>query len=263
MFCPKCGAEFVRREGELTCVRGDMPLSRYLEKLLTERYSRHVPSPHAGKPSSQPHRWYCPGCGIPIGADLQCMECQQSLEDLLYQLVEFHPHRAVSGTAPLDQETIRIEIPEPRYTLFNAQREGLPQVIVVNEMLLSFQWTHVFRWHLRVCIEAEDLVEQGMPSSEESGLLFAVGDEIETVVLEGRTEQGAGNALFLARSTWNGFRELYFQIHDPEVTDRALTDLIASGGHRREWHYRLTDDPDWTEASHIFQLFPSANGLDG
>ncbi|MBV8804353.1 MAG: DUF695 domain-containing protein [Sinobacteraceae bacterium] len=163
----------------------------------------------------------------------------------------------------MDEDTAKIEIPEPSYTLFNAQREGLPQVFVVNEALLSFQWNRLFSWHLRVCIEAEDLSEEGMPTSRESSLLFEVGDQIEKLVLEGRTAQGAENALFLARSTWNGFRDLYFQIHDADVTDQALKDLIASRSHRREWHYRMTEDPEWSEAAHIFQLFPSTNGLDG
>ena len=69
----------------------------------------------------------------------------------------------------MDEDSVKIEIPEPSYTLFNAQRDGLPQVVVVNEALLSFQWTRLFSWHLRVCIEAEDLGEQGMPTAQESG----------------------------------------------------------------------------------------------
>jgi uncharacterized Zn finger protein (UPF0148 family) len=262
MFCPRCGDELVPQNGELTCLRGDMALSRHIEKILTERYSRHVPSPDAGTVSSDPG-WYCPGCGVPLDADLRCAECQHSLQDLQHHLIELHPHKEVSRTPDTNEDTVRFEIPEPRYTLFNSQREDLPEVIVVNETLLSFQWTQVFQWHLHLRIEVEKVAERGMPTAEESSVLFEVGDRIEQVVMDGRTEKGASNALFLARSTWNGLRELHFRIHDPELTEQALKDLIASGSHRRQWHYQMTDDPDWTEASRIFQLFPTANGLDG
>ncbi|SUD40935.1 Uncharacterised protein [Ectopseudomonas mendocina] len=61
----------------------------------------------------------------------------------------------------------------------------------------------------------EELIENGMPSENESKLLFDLGDEIESVILKERTEQGAENAMFLARSTWNEARELMFQVHDP------------------------------------------------
>src|SRR5579864_2962437 len=139
------------------------------------------------------------------------VECQRPARASLGGSCVFRPHKVASGRAAMDEDSVKIEIPEPSYTLFNAQRDGLPQVVVVNEALLSFQWTRLFSWHLRVCIEAEDLAEHGMPTSRESSLLFEVGDQIEKLVLEGRTAQGAENALFLARSTWNGFRDLYFQ----------------------------------------------------
>ncbi len=85
----------------------------------------------------------------------------------------------------MQPRTVTIKIPEPHYTLFNATRSGLPEVIVVNDALLSFPHSDVFAWHLCVTLEAKDLIENGMPSEEESGLLFEIGDEIEEVVLAG------------------------------------------------------------------------------
>ena len=38
-------------------------------------------------------------------------------------------------------ETVNIRIPEPHFTLFNAQREGMAEVIVVNDALLAVQPT--------------------------------------------------------------------------------------------------------------------------
>jgi hypothetical protein len=156
----------------------------------------------------------------------------------------------------------RIDLPEDHYTLFNATRDDLPEIIVVNDALLAFPHTDVFPWHLRVRLDAKVLAENGMPTPEESQRLFEVGDRIEEIVLGGRTSFGARNALFLARSTWNELRELYYCVHDPEITHAALQALIESGHHERHWEYKMNHDPQWNEAGWIFRLFPLANGQD-
>jgi hypothetical protein len=64
-----------------------------------------------------------------------------------------------------------------------------------------------------------------MPTPEENKLLFAMGDRIEEIVLGGRTSFGARNAMFLARSTWNELRELYYYVHDPRNHARRIADI--------------------------------------
>jgi hypothetical protein len=159
-------------------------------------------------------------------------------------------------------EQVRIELPKDHYTLFNATRDGLPEVICVNDALLSFVHTDIFPWHLRVRLDAKELADNGMPTPEENKLLFAMGDRIEEIVLGGRTSFGARNAMLLARSTWNELRELYYCVHDPEITHGALQTLLDSEHHERYWEYRMSHDPEWSEASWIFRLFPIANGAD-
>ncbi|NHQ85571.1 DUF695 domain-containing protein [Iodobacter sp. HSC-16F04] len=155
-----------------------------------------------------------------------------------------------------------IEVPEPHYTLFNATRSGQPEVIVVNDALLSFPLAEIFPWHLVVTLEVADTVENGMPSSTESAILFQIGDEIESTVLTSRTEHGSQNALFLARSTWNVQRELLFQVHDPETANQALQQLLGCRKWEREWSYRMANDASREAAANVFQLFPQANGPD-
>jgi hypothetical protein len=162
----------------------------------------------------------------------------------------------------MSDHEITVNLPEPHYTLFNSKRSGLPEVIVVNDALLAFQHTVIFPWHLCITMEAEELIENGMPSEKESKLLFDLGDEIESVVLKGRTEQGAENAVFLARSTWNEARELMFQVHDPEVAHAELQTLLHGRKWQRQWNYRMDNDPEWEKASFVFQLFPQARGCD-
>jgi rubrerythrin len=97
MFCPKCAAELVRRDGELTCIAGEMGLSQHVERVLAERYTGHIPSARRGETTAEPCPWYCPGCGVLLDRDLLCPECHVSLRDLQHQLIELHPHKAKDG----------------------------------------------------------------------------------------------------------------------------------------------------------------------
>lgn len=155
----------------------------------------------------------------------------------------------------MTENRVRIVLPEPHYTLFDSNRDDLPEIIVVNDALLSFQHPEIFPWHLEVNTQAEELAQKGMPTQEESKLLFEIGDKIESAI-EGR------NALFLARSTWGGLRQLSFRVHDPELANDTLQSLLADKPHTRFWEFRMHHDPEWHEAGCIFKLFPLANGTD-
>lgn len=133
---------------------------------------------------------------------------------------------------------------------------------MVNDALLAFPHAKVFPWHLAVTLEVADTVENGMPSLSESELLFEIGDQIEAAVLSGRTDHGSQNSLFLARSTWSAQRALLFQVHDPEVANHTLQQLLGSRKWEREWSYRMAHDATWEAAANVFQLFPRANGHD-
>ena len=150
---------------------------------------------------------------------------------------------------------VRVILPEEHYTLFNTSRQELPEVIVVNDALLTFQHTDVFPWHLDIQIDAQDFGDNGMPTPDESAALFELGDAMQSELV-GR------NALFLARSTWNAIRELSFRVHDPEVADSILREMLDKKPHAREWEYRMQHDPEWHLAGYIFKLFPLANGAD-
>jgi hypothetical protein len=150
-------------------------------------------------------------------------------------------------------ETVTINIPEPHYTLFNTTRSDLPEVVVVNGALLGFVHTEIFQWHLEVTIDAEFLAENGMPTPDESKILFELGDAIEEALV-------GYNAIFLARSTWNGFRQLSFRVHDPEVANNLLQRLIAVEPPLRQWDYRMESDQEWIQAGYLFKLFPLSSG---
>jgi hypothetical protein len=99
LHCPCCAVPLSEVEGTLACVPGNMPLSPNFRKILTERYvarAQPAPPPVPGVPTSGP--WYCPGCGLPPGPPngTFCPSCGLSIGDLLFTIVELHPH----GLAP-------------------------------------------------------------------------------------------------------------------------------------------------------------------
>lgn len=115
MFCPKCGAEFTGQidprlpTAVFYCPSGDMPTSWNPTTVLRQRYgsdrSNEVPQsalPVFSRQFHGGHRWFCPGCGVRLNERLECEQCGKHLRDLVYVLVELHPHR--SGTSPRGSE---------------------------------------------------------------------------------------------------------------------------------------------------------------
>lgn len=102
MFCPKCGHLLVLKHvesgrDELYCVPGDMGLSLVMQQKFEERYGPN-PTPQSSNPPfhKQFHggfHWFCPGDGKPLNAQLECSTCGKHLRDLVFPLVELHPHK--------------------------------------------------------------------------------------------------------------------------------------------------------------------------
>ena len=95
MFCPFCGDTLVLRKGEMYCPTGDMELAHVLSQSLTACYAditspkriNFTPNYRGGADQ------FCPGCGIKVDKEFNCPHCGKSVKELIYQLVEFHPHR--------------------------------------------------------------------------------------------------------------------------------------------------------------------------
>jgi len=97
MYCPKCSDDLVSVEGELTCVRGEMSLSKSIEKSLFDYFIVNVNAPPEKEYDVRwGGNWYCPGCGIKMVEEekgaVRCPQCKKNLGSFIYRLVEIHPH---------------------------------------------------------------------------------------------------------------------------------------------------------------------------
>jgi hypothetical protein len=79
-------------DGVFTCAAGGMRLSQRMHAVLTERFPEQQPRPAGAEVGRRLTRWFCPGCGVPLGREMECGQCRRSIRDQLFRLVEFHPH---------------------------------------------------------------------------------------------------------------------------------------------------------------------------
>ena len=92
-------------------------------------------------------------------------------------------------------------------------------------------------------IDLNELIEKGMPSIAEVEILDEFGDKLDQIIKGENKEKP--NALFLARITWNGTREIIWRVYDPEIADSQLKTLIDSDSSPREFDYRIDPDEKW------------------
>lgn len=139
-------------------------------------------------------------------------------------------------------------VPEPYYTLINTSRGKDPAVVVINSALRAFEDREAFPWHLKLNIACKFIGANGMPTTQEVEILQCLEDEISSVLQAGK------NAIFLARITCRGERDLLYRVHDPEAANDVLQQLVSAPSQLREWEYRIEQDADWELAQPELRL---------
>lgn len=77
-----------------------MPLSDDMKAGLIEVFIRKTRSSQRRLSFNTNCDWYCPGCNAPMIANdgsVICPDCGGLLNDFVYRLIEFHPHRDAHG----------------------------------------------------------------------------------------------------------------------------------------------------------------------
>jgi Family of unknown function (DUF695) len=130
-------------------------------------------------------------------------------------------------------------LPKPHYTLIETSRGEHPAIVVINSALRRFAGRPLFPWHLKLDIKCQLLADNGMPTAEETRILYEFEDRV-SALLEARQ-----NVIFLSRVTCQGTRELSYRVHDPKAANDNLQQLLAESDPIREWEYRMEEDPSW------------------
>ena len=145
----------------------------------------------------------------------------------------------------------QVLVPDESFVLIDAKRDGLPSVVVVNAALVGFEPKVVFDYQLSIIIDFEDLADNGMPSVAEREVVEPFVDQLDQQL---KGDVSKPNALFLARETWNGTRQLLYRVHEPEVVHKYLQHLIETKTYPRDFDYRMAPDPTWELSKWLLEL---------
>ena len=141
----------------------------------------------------------------------------------------------------LKENEVRIVLPQESWTLVKYKMDDLPCIAMVNSGLANFEYKEIFRWHLSLIIDFDEVVVNGMPSEEERDVVDPFCDSLDEEIKAG------GNALFLVRETWNKTRRLVWMVYDPEIAHQHLQYIIEHHKHPRPFDYRMEEDAEWKQ----------------
>jgi Family of unknown function (DUF695) len=134
-------------------------------------------------------------------------------------------------------------IPEEVHTVLEFCQRDLPGFATVNAALREFEPKVAFSWHLSLLLQCVDLIDNRLPSPDEQELLYKFEDGLDPLL------KADGNALFLARVTHDGLRELTWRIHEPEAANAVIQKILRTKDQPRPIDYRMEEDPQWQRAS--------------
>jgi hypothetical protein len=117
--------------------------------------------------------------------------------------------------------------------------DDLPCIAMVNSGLMGFEHVEIFRWLVSLIIDFEEIVDNGMPSQEETDIVDPFCAQLDEEIKAG------GNALFLVRETWNKTRRPVWMVYDAEVAHQHLQYIIDNHRHPRPFVYRMEVDSEW------------------
>jgi hypothetical protein len=152
-------------------------------------------------------------------------------------------------------EEFKVIIPDEMYTIVEYKRDNLPAIMVINSALVDFEPKEVFSWNLSILIQFNELADNGMPAKNETDLI----ESFENYLFDNlKDDKKKPNALFFARITWNGTREIIYRVYDPEIANNLLQNIINDKKYPREFDYRMEADEGWKLNKVYFDLFKNS-----
>ncbi len=142
-----------------------------------------------------------------------------------------------------------VEIPKEEHGSLHWEEHKMPANCSVNKALAHFKHKEVFGWHLAIVIECEEQLTTGQPTPEEKELIDRYCGELASHLTK------ENNALFLAKSMWNGCYNLFFRVFDPYVSDDYLKSVIENASNPRELEYHMEQDKEWKFTKHYLTPF--------
>ena len=171
---------------------------------------------------------------------------------LLFTCISYGYAKKSKKTSSENQKQVNVAIPEEKYSVVECMYEEKPAIVVVNSSLRGFKNKEVFGWTCSLSIEYKNLANNGMPTPEESELVYNWFTQLDSAI-KGDPEHP--NALFLARETCDGFLNVYWQVYNPEPVNQYLQSIIQGEKYPREMDYKIEQDVQWEKTEWFLQDF--------
>ncbi len=137
-------------------------------------------------------------------------------------------------------------LPPENLTTLEGLIDGMDAVLVQNHALKNYRARDRFPWFLYLRIFYRDKLPNKLPAPAEQKIIDQFEDELAAEIK--RSE----NAVFIGKTTWNGVREIVFQVKDPERVNNYLTEIIEQETEIRGFDFEMKKDPAWENAGHFF-----------
>lgn len=128
------------------------------------------------------------------------------------------------------------------FALLETQMDGRRLLANIDLTLDGFPLKHDFPWFLSLSTTLRGADPDGLPTDSEAAALNHWEDEVERAI------GAAVGFKYIGRVTWNGHRELLFQIAQPDAAVASLQRLIEAGT-ARPFAFRCQRDESWNHVS--------------
>ena len=141
------------------------------------------------------------------------------------------------------------------YALLESQREGYPLLMTVNTVIDDIYPKAIYGYMCEIVMELENVTEVKLPTDDELKEVAAFEDEIIANVI---VNPDTPNVRIAGWISWNGQRELYLRVNDPEIVGDYLEKLSKSDDYARPFSFIVQEDKDWKETDWLQEEFRRA-----
>ena len=144
-----------------------------------------------------------------------------------------------------------VTIPEESYSVVTYTVDEMPAVASINAALANYEHKNYFEWNCSLIVECKELVENGMPSPAEMEVLNGFEDELS----KGLAGEGElPNAIFFARITHNGTRQLIWKVSKPKQAYDYLANVMKEDQYPRNFEFVIERDVDWKKTENLAKM---------
>lgn len=148
-------------------------------------------------------------------------------------------------------QTPQITLPEESLSIVTFEIDSLPAIAVIDAALTDFEHKKSFEWHCSLIVECKELADNGMPSPAEMEVLNGFEDELS----KGLAGEGElPNAIFFARITHNGTRQLIWKVSNPKQAYDYLASVMKEDQYPRNFEFVIERDVDWKKTENLAKM---------